>query len=159
MFRTYTFSADFRTNKGFAKGDAFGLGAMFVGDKAGESKFGYNSGGISLAYHKSLNQKNTNYLTLGFSSQIFQQTIDFILPKQVMKFESPSITPKEFTELMTKFTSETLAFNFQDDVESLKSIFTVINSALLKAKTVWANSIGGEPIPQPVQGNQAISTA
>lgn len=63
----------------------------------------------------------------------FLQTIDFILPKQVMKFENPSISPKEFTEIMKKFTSETLAFNFQDDVESLKSIFTVINSALLKA--------------------------
>ncbi len=63
----------------------------------------------------------------------FLQTIDFILPKQVMKFENPSISPKEFTDIMNKFTSETLAFNFQDDVESLKSIFTVINSALLKA--------------------------
>ncbi|MBL0140393.1 MAG: Hsp70 family protein [Bacteroidetes bacterium] len=63
----------------------------------------------------------------------FLQTIDFILPKQVMKFENPSISPKEFTDIMKKFTSETLAFNFQDDVESLKSIFTVINSALLKA--------------------------
>jgi len=63
----------------------------------------------------------------------FLQTIDFILPKQVMKFENPSISPKEFTDIMEKFTSETLAFNFQDDVESLKSIFTVINSALLKA--------------------------
>lgn len=63
----------------------------------------------------------------------FLQTIDFILPKQVMRFENPSISPKEFTEVMKKFTSETLAFNFQDDVESLKSIFTVINSALLKA--------------------------
>lgn len=77
MYRTYTFSADFRTNKGFMKGDAFGFGASFVGDQAGESKFGYNVGGIAIAYHKSLNQKNTNYLTLGFSSQIFQQTIDF----------------------------------------------------------------------------------
>lgn len=63
----------------------------------------------------------------------FLQTIDFILPKQVMTFENPSISPKEFTDIMKKFTSETLAFNFQDDVESLKSIFTVINSALLKA--------------------------
>jgi molecular chaperone DnaK len=63
----------------------------------------------------------------------FLQTIDFVLPKQVMKFENPSISPKEFTDIMKKFTSETLAFNFQDDVESLKSIFTVINSALLKA--------------------------
>jgi molecular chaperone DnaK len=63
----------------------------------------------------------------------FLQTIDFILPKQVLRFENPSISPKEFTDIMKKFTSETLAFNFQDDVESLKSIFTVINSALLKA--------------------------
>jgi molecular chaperone DnaK (HSP70) len=63
----------------------------------------------------------------------FLQTIDFILPRQVMKFENPSISPEEFTEIMKKFTSETLAFNFHDDVESLKSIFTVINSALNKA--------------------------
>jgi type IX secretion system PorP/SprF family membrane protein len=78
MYRTYTFSADFRTNKGFGKGDAFGFGASFVGDQAGESKFGYNVGGIAIAYHKSLNgPKATNFLTLGFSSQIFQQTIDY----------------------------------------------------------------------------------
>ena len=77
MYRTYTFSADFRTNKGFGKGDAFGFGANFIGDQAGESKFGYNVGGLALAYHKSLNQRNTNYLAIGFSSQIFQQTIDF----------------------------------------------------------------------------------
>jgi molecular chaperone DnaK len=63
----------------------------------------------------------------------FLQTIDFILPKQVMKFENPSISPKEFTDIMKKFTSETLAFNFQNEMESLKSIFTVINSALVKA--------------------------
>ena len=42
----------------------------------------------------------------------FLQTIDFILPKQVMKFENPSISPKEFTDIMKKFTNETLAFNF-----------------------------------------------
>jgi type IX secretion system PorP/SprF family membrane protein len=77
MYRTYTASADFRTNKGFMKGDAFGFGAQFMGDQAGESKFGFNSGGISMAYHKSLNSKATNFLTLGFSSNIFQQSIDF----------------------------------------------------------------------------------
>lgn len=77
MFRTYTASVDFRTNKGFMKGDAFGFGASFLGDKAGESRFGYNIFGLSLAYHKSLNQKNTNFITLGFSSNVYQQTIDF----------------------------------------------------------------------------------
>jgi len=63
----------------------------------------------------------------------FQQTIEFILPNQVIRFKNPSISPKEFTEIMNKFTCENLAFNFQDDVESLKSIYTVINSALRKA--------------------------
>jgi type IX secretion system PorP/SprF family membrane protein len=76
MYRTYTFSADFRTDRGFAKGDAFGFGASFLGDQAGEAKFGYNVGGISVAYHKSLNGRHTNYLALGFSSQIYDQTFD-----------------------------------------------------------------------------------
>lgn len=77
MYRTYTFNVDFRTNKAFGKGDAFGFGASFVGDQAGESKFGYNVAGLSVAYHKSLNSQNTNYLALGFSSQIYDQTIDY----------------------------------------------------------------------------------
>ena len=59
------------------------------------------------------------------------QTIDFILPKQLLRFENPNITPKEFTAIMNKFTSETLAYNFQNDTESLKSIFTVINLSLI----------------------------
>ena len=77
MYRTYTASAEFRTNKGFASGDAFGFGASFLGDQAGESKFGYNVAGIGIAYHKSLNRTNTNYLAVGFSSQIYDQTIDY----------------------------------------------------------------------------------
>ncbi|MFN8299131.1 MAG: PorP/SprF family type IX secretion system membrane protein [Chitinophagales bacterium] len=77
MYRTYTASADFRTLKGFKKGDAFGFGASFMGDQAGESKFGFNSGGLSLAYHLALDQWATNYITAGFSSNIYQQTIDF----------------------------------------------------------------------------------
>lgn len=77
MYRTYTASIEFRTNKGFGKGDAFGVGASFLGDQAGESKFGYNVGGLAIAYHKSLNKDNTNYLAVGFSSQIYQQTIDY----------------------------------------------------------------------------------
>lgn len=76
MYRTYTFSADFRTNRGFAKEDAFGFGASFLGDHAGEAKFGYNRFGLSMAYHKSLNRRATNFLVLGFQSEIYNQTLD-----------------------------------------------------------------------------------
>lgn len=75
MYRTYTFSADFKMPIG--KGDALGIGASFLGDQAGEARFGYNIAQVGLAYHKSLNRKNTNFLAAGFSSQIFQQTLDF----------------------------------------------------------------------------------
>jgi len=36
---------------------------------------------------------------------------------------------------------------------------TLMGSASLKAKTVWANSIGGESIARPAQGNESVSTA
>ncbi len=77
LYRTYTFSADFRTDRGFGKGDAFGFGGSFFADQAGESQFGYNMGQLAIAYHKSLNGRHTNYLALGFSSQIIQQSLNF----------------------------------------------------------------------------------
>jgi len=80
MYQTYTFSADFRTNKGLSKGDAFGFGASFFGDHAGDAKFGYNVGQVAISYQKSLNgSKATNFLAVGFSSSIYNQTLDYSL--------------------------------------------------------------------------------
>ena len=77
MFRTPAVSLDFRTNKGFMQGDAFGLGSYFMNDKAGESKFQTNRTGISIAYHKSLDRRNEHFLTLGFSTALWQRSIDY----------------------------------------------------------------------------------
>lgn len=77
MYRTYTASADFRTDKGFMKGDAFGIGGSFMGDHAGEAKFGFNSGSLSLAYHKALDSRGTHFITAAFSSGIYSQSIDY----------------------------------------------------------------------------------
>jgi type IX secretion system PorP/SprF family membrane protein len=59
------------------QGDAFGFGAYFLNDKAGASKFETNRVGLSIAYHKSLDRRNEHFLTLGFSSAIWQRGIDF----------------------------------------------------------------------------------
>ena len=75
MSRTYTASAEFKVD--FGKGNAFAFGAAFMGDQAGESRYGFNSGGLSIAYHKSLNRRNTNFIAAGLSSSIYQQTIDY----------------------------------------------------------------------------------
>ena len=77
MYRTYTFSAEFKSSKGISPGDAFAVGASFLGDQAGEAKYGYNVAGLSIAYHKALGQYQKNYLVAGFSTQLYQQTIDY----------------------------------------------------------------------------------
>ena len=78
MFSTPSASVDFRTNKGFMQGDAFGFGAYFMSDRAGESKFTTNRVGLSIAYHKSLDRRNEHFISLGFTSAIWQRSMDFV---------------------------------------------------------------------------------
>ena len=77
MFSTPSASIDFRTNKGFMQGDAFGFGAYFLNDRAGESKFMTTRVGLSIAYHKSLDRRNEHFLSLGFTSAMWQRSIDY----------------------------------------------------------------------------------
>jgi len=61
------------------------------------------------------------------------QNFQIVLPKFRLEYSNPSMSFKEFNKIMEQFTNETSDFDFEDDLESLKSIFTVINSALQKA--------------------------
>ena len=54
-------------------------------------------------------------------STILEQSFQILLPKYKLSFENPSLSFNEFNELMNKFTNE-----------SLRSIYSVINSALEK---------------------------
>lgn len=76
MFSTPSASIDFRTNKGFSEGDAFGFGAYFFDDRAGESEFSALRVGLSIAYHKSLDRRHEHFLSLGFSSSMFQESFN-----------------------------------------------------------------------------------
>jgi type IX secretion system PorP/SprF family membrane protein len=100
MFRTYSAAVDFRTNKAFGKNDAFGFGAFFTGDKAGDLKFGTNSGGIGISYHKSLDRKGAHFLTLGVQSEVFNRTIDYSQIKTGSQWDglayNPNLAPNEF---------------------------------------------------------------
>ncbi len=62
-----------------------------------------------------------------------EQTFQIVLPKHRIEYSNPSLSFSEFHTIMEKFTHETSEFDFEDELESLKSIFTVINSALQKA--------------------------
>ena len=93
MFRTYSFALDFRTNRGIGKNDAFGFGAFFMGDKAGDLKFGTNSGGIGISYHKSLDRRGSHFLTLGLQSEVFNRTIDYSQIKTGSQWDGASYNP------------------------------------------------------------------
>jgi type IX secretion system PorP/SprF family membrane protein len=77
MYSTVSASLDFRTNKGFMQGDAFGFGLYFMDDRVGESQFSTDEVGISLAYHKSLDRRNEHFLSLGFQSALWQRGINY----------------------------------------------------------------------------------
>ena len=62
-----------------------------------------------------------------------EQSFQIVLPKHRLEFSNLSLGFNEFANMMKKFTHETSNFDFEDELESLKSIFTVINSALAKA--------------------------
>lgn len=76
VFRTYSAAADFRTNKGFIGKDAFGFGIAMQADKAGAVNFGTIGVLASLAYHKSLNRRGTNYISLGFQGGFWQRSLN-----------------------------------------------------------------------------------
>ncbi|MDW8273042.1 MAG: PorP/SprF family type IX secretion system membrane protein [Chitinophagales bacterium] len=100
LFRTYSFAVDFRTNRAFGKNDAFGFGAFYTGDKAGELKFGTNSGGLGIAYHKSLDRRGNHFLALGVQSEIFNRVIDYSQIKTGSQWDgsayNPNLPPGEF---------------------------------------------------------------
>lgn len=93
LFRTYSFAADFRTNRGFGKNDAFGFGGFYTGDKAGELKFGTNSGGLGISYHKSLDRRGNHFLTLGVQSEVFNRTIDYSQIKTGSQWDGAAYNP------------------------------------------------------------------
>jgi len=72
--------------------------------------------------------------TLASSSQniILEQSFQLLLPKHKLTFENPSLSFNEFNGIMNKFTNIISEFDFNDDLESLRSIYSVINSALEK---------------------------
>jgi type IX secretion system PorP/SprF family membrane protein len=78
-FRTYSAAVDFRTNKGFIGKDAFGFGLAVQADKAGAVNFGTIGVLGSLAYHKALNRKGTNFITLGFQGGFWQRSLSTAL--------------------------------------------------------------------------------
>lgn len=62
-----------------------------------------------------------------------EQQFTIVLSKHCIEFSNPSLSFNEFNTIMEKFTHEASEFDSDNESESLRSIFTVINSALEKA--------------------------
>jgi len=74
-----TLSASFETKIiNFKRKRTFiGFGVLFNKDEAGDSKYGTTEIGFSLSAVKSLNNKNTNIISLGFQTAYYQRSIDY----------------------------------------------------------------------------------
>lgn len=61
-----------------------------------------------------------------------EQSFHILLPKHQLNYSNPTLSFAQFSGLMEKFLNENSKYDSTHDEESVKSIFTVINSALLK---------------------------
>lgn len=74
-----TFSASFESKiLNFKRKKTFlGLGILFNKDEAGDSKYGTTQLGLSFSVVKSLNNSNSNIISLGMQAAFYQRSIDY----------------------------------------------------------------------------------
>lgn len=79
-FSTSAFSADFHyfvNPKKRRYSDAFGVGVVFASDRLSEFNYSVNQIMVSGAFHKALNEKNTQTLSLGFQLGVVQRNVSY----------------------------------------------------------------------------------
>jgi type IX secretion system PorP/SprF family membrane protein len=57
--------------------DAVAIGVSFMSDKVSEIDLNTNQISLSAAFHKSLNSRNTHYLSLGIQGGLFQRNVNY----------------------------------------------------------------------------------
>lgn len=77
MFRTFSASFDLRIPNPGSKHDAFGVGLVFMNDKAGESEFGTNQVNLSFSYLKALDRNGKHFLSAGFQGGVAYRSINY----------------------------------------------------------------------------------
>jgi type IX secretion system PorP/SprF family membrane protein len=79
-FTTFSSALDLRWRMGKSASkvqDHASVGVMFFTDKAGPLQFGTTQISISAAYHKALDARNTQILSLGFQGGVAQRNLNF----------------------------------------------------------------------------------
>lgn len=79
-FSTFSTALDLRWRMGRGTSkyhDHAAVGVMFYNDKAGPLEFSTTQISVSLAYHKALDIRNTQFISLGFQAGIAQRNINY----------------------------------------------------------------------------------
>lgn len=79
-YQTFSSALDLRWRMGKEKSrwqDHAAVGVMFFQDKAGAVNFSTTQIAVSAAYHKALDIRNTQFLSLGFQAGVVQRNINF----------------------------------------------------------------------------------
>ncbi|MBI5856351.1 MAG: PorP/SprF family type IX secretion system membrane protein [Sphingobacteriales bacterium] len=110
-FVTKTVSVDFGIlNNSLSEIDQMGVGILGVTDNAGDGVLVTNYGGLSLAYHKGLDENGYHQLGAGFQATLASKRLDITK----VKFED-QLTPLGFTGVTSEiFTNKQVNINYVD---------------------------------------------
>jgi type IX secretion system PorP/SprF family membrane protein len=110
-FVTKTASIDFGILQNrLAEIDKLGVGLLFVTDNAGDGVLVTNYGGLSLAYHKGLDENGYNQIGIGFQATLASKRLDITK----VKF-GDQLTPLGFTGVTSEiFSNKQISINYVD---------------------------------------------
>jgi len=75
-YKTIIFNADANLFRGNLSNDYMGAGIFLNSDRAGDGRFTTNAFGISVAYHKGLNDKFNHFISVGIQAGVRQRKLD-----------------------------------------------------------------------------------
>ncbi|HWR31914.1 MAG TPA: PorP/SprF family type IX secretion system membrane protein [Chitinophagaceae bacterium] len=110
-FVTKTVSVDFGIlNNKLAEIDKMGVGILGVSDNAGDGVLVTNYGGLSLAYHKGLDENGYHQIGAGFQGTLASKRLDITK----VKFQD-QLTPLGFTGITSEiFSNKQVSINYVD---------------------------------------------
>lgn len=163
--KTFAIAADLRFSAPGkrVKEDAIGLGLMFFTDKVSVVDFSTTQIAVSLAYHKSLDSDNRQYLTLGIQGGLTQRNVNYESLDFHDEFDGSSgynfPTGEALPENNFSFSDVNVGLNYTARVGRSGNLFTgvALHHILQPQISFYENSDEGDKLYMKLSGQIAAN--
>lgn len=163
--RSFTLATDLRFNAPgkHVRQDAIGLGLLFFNDKVNVVDFSTTQIAISMAYHKSLDVDNKQFLTLGLQGGLTQRNVNYESLNFQDEFDGINgyvlPTLEELPENNRSFTDYNVGLNYSGNFGRNRALFAglALHHFLQPTVSFYGDQEKGDKLYMKVSGQLAAS--